>query len=331
MVELKVREYCKEYELKWDDFVMNRSINGTFQQTRNFLNYHGDRFTDNSLIVYKGNDTIVAVIPACDIEDNGIHVFNAHAGSTFGGIVMGEGFYDVDHVGAVIALVEEYVRNKGFNKLVLKLTSDIFARKNANLLYYFLFQKGYTPYDEISCYIDFNDYKEDIISNFTAGRRRDYKYSLRNDLTFRKLETRQEVESFYAILCDNLNKFDTKPVHSLGEIIDFKENRLKSIAEFYGVYNGDTMIAGSMVFIFKDQVFHTQYLAADQSCLKLYPMNYLDVKLIETSKERGFRYFSFGTSTFEHGKVLNKPLIEFKSGFGTEFGLNRTFVKNLSR
>jgi hypothetical protein len=327
MVELKVNEYSNEYEAKWDDFVLNHSVNGTFQQTRNFLNYHGDRFKDKSLILYKGNDTMVAVVPACDIEDNGIHVFNAHAGSTFGGIVMGESFYDIEHVGAVIDMLEAYLKGMGYDKLVLKITSDIFARKNANLLYYFLFQRGYISYDEISCYIDFNEYNEDIISNFTSGRRRDYRYSLRNNLTFRKLETAIEIENFYAVLCGNLNKFETKPIHSLEEIMDFKENRLRDIVEFYGVFCDDVMIAGSMIFLFKEQVFHTQYLAADQSCLKMYPMNYLDVKLIETAKERGFRYFSFGTSTFEHGKVLNKPLIEFKAGFGTEFGMNRTFVK----
>jgi hypothetical protein len=329
MVDLKVKEYSSEYETKWDDFVLNHSVNGTFQQTRNFLNYHGDRFKDKSLILYKGNDTMVAVIPACDIEDNGVHVFSAHAGSTFGGIVMGESFYDIEHVGAVIDTLEAYVIEAGYDKLVLKITSDIFAKKNANLLYYFLFQRGYISYDEISCYIDFNEYNEDIISNFTSGRRRDYKYSLRNDLTFEKIESIEKIENFYTILCDNLSKFDTKPLHSLEELLDFKENRLKDIVEFYGVYCSDKMIAGSMVFLFDNRVFHTQYLAADQGCLKMYPMNYLDVRLIETAKERGFKYFSFGTSTFEHGKVLNKPLIEFKSGFGTDFGINKTFVKNI--
>ena len=89
------------------------------------------------------------------------------------------------------------------------------------------------------------------------------------------------------------------------------------------------MVAGSMVFLFGEQVFHTQYLAADQSCLKLYPMNFLDANLISTARERGFRYFSFGTSTEEHGRVLNKKLAEFKEGFGTQYGMNRTFVKEL--
>lgn len=327
MLELKIMEYNEEFKQKWDSFVMRQSVNGTFLQSKQFLDYHGDRFEDASLIIYKGNDTIVAVVPACTVNDGDKKIFNAHCGSTFGGIVMAESFYNIEHMDAVMTVLEEYLANKGYNEARIKCTSDIFAKKNSNLLYYFLFQRGYIPYDEISCYIDFESYKEDIPSNFTAGRRRDYKYSLKNNPEFKKLESDEDVSQFYDILCENLQKFDAKPVHSLDELLEFKNERLKDEVEFYGVYVENKMIAGSMVFLFGNQVFHTQYLAADQSCLKMFPMNFMDTELIRTAREKGFRYFSFGTSTEEHGKVLNKRLAEFKEGFGAEFGLNKMYVK----
>ena len=327
MVELKIMEYNSCLKDKWDEFILSSSVNGTFLQTKNFLDYHNNRFEDCSLIIYKGNNTIVAVIPACIVHDSGSKVFNAHYCSTFGGIVIAEDFYNIEHVEAVINALEEYLHDKRYDKIVLKCTSDIFSRRNTNLLYYFLFQKGYTPYDELSCYIDFKNYNEDIISNFSSGRRRDYKYSLRNELRFTQLSADYEVEEFYNILCDNLRKFNANPVHSLSELLEFKNERLVDNVRFYGVYNENDMIAGSMVFLFGDMVFHTQYLAADQGCLKLYPMNFLDTNLIMLAQKSGFRFFSFGTSTYEQGKVLNKQLAEFKEGFGTEFGVNKTYVK----
>lgn len=327
MLELRIEKYNSDFKDKWDDFVLNKSANGTFLQTKQFLDYHGERFQDASLIIYKGNDTVVAVIPACTMFDDGQKVFSAHAGSTFGGIVIGEAFHNIEHVDAIMAALETYLVQEQYQEVRIKCTSEIFSKGNVNLLYYFLFQRGYSSYDEISCYIDFENYKEDIISNFTAGRRRDYKYSLKQELTFRELESRDEIEKFYSILCENLEKFDAKPVHSLEELMEFKKERLQDIVEFYGVFLKDQMIAGSMVFKFFDRVFHTQYLAADQSYLKMFPMNFLDTNLIQTAKDKGFRYFSFGTSTEEHGMVLNKHLAQFKEGFGTEYGLNRTFVK----
>lgn len=327
MLELQIKEYTDEYKDKWDDFVLNQSMNGTFLQTKQFLDYHGDRFCDASLILYKGNDTIVAVVPACTITEAGRKIFSAHRGSTFGGIVVARQFYNIEHMEAVMNVLEDYFQSNSYDEVQLKCTSDIFAEENTNLLSYFLFQRGYSSYDEISSYVNYKTYKEEIPANFTSGRRRDYNYSLKHNLTFREIGSREEIEKFYTILCENLQKFDAAPVHTLEELQEFKESRLKDIVEFYGVFYEDEMIAGSMVFCFGDRVLHTQYLAASQKHLKMFPMNFLDTNLIRVAKERGFRYFSFGTSTEDHGRVLNKHLAQFKEGFGTEYGLNRTFMK----
>lgn len=327
MLELKIKGYSEELQGKWDDFVMTGSLNGTFLQTRNFLNYHGSRYKDASLLLYKGIDTIVAVVPACVTADGHKKIYNAHAGSTFGGIVIGNQFNDIEHVESIMNALEVFFRANGYDEVRLRCTSEIFAKGNTELLQYFLYQKGYSVYEELSSYIDFNHYNEDIITNFSSGRRRDYKYALKYGMELRKIHTREGIKDFYQLLCDNLEKYNTKPVHTFEELVEFKEKRLTDIVEFYGVYIQDRMIAGSMVFRFENRVFHTQYLAADQRCLKLYPMNFLDERLISLAKEEGFRYFSFGISTEEKGKVLNKSLAQFKAGFGTQFGINRTYVK----
>lgn len=326
-MELRIEKYISSYKEIWDNFVINNSINGTFLQTRQFLEYHGDRFEDASLIVYKGQDTIIAVIPACIIQEESQKIFSAHCGSTFGGIVIAQQFNNIDHVEAIMNILEPFLINQGYTEVHFKCTPCIFSSAGTNLLSYFLFQRGFSSYDEISSYIDFQNYREDVIANFTASKRRDYKYSLKYDLDFCELHTEEEIRKFYTILCENLKKFDTIPVHSIEELLDFKKERLKSIVEFYGVFWQEELIAGSMLFNFSNKVLHTQYLASSQHYLKMFPMNYLDTKLIMLAKERGFRYFSFGTSTEQHGRILNKHLAKFKEGFGTAYGLNRTFVK----
>lgn len=327
---LRIEKYNDEYEEKWEKFVLNESMNGTFLQTRNFLNYHPkDRFEDASLIVFKGNSTMVAVIPACTIVDGDEKTFYSHMGSTFGGIIISKAFNNIKHVDAIVQALHSYLKENHYNKVVLKNTSDIFSNENANLIDYFLFKEDYASYDELSFYIDLKKCEGDIISNFTSSRRRDYKYSLKNNLEFKKLTSSEEIGLFYNTLCDNLKKFDSKPVHSLEELIDFKENRLNEIVDFYGVYLEDKFVAGSMVFKFTNRIFHTQYLAADSEYLKLFTMNFLDTNLIQLAKEEGYEYFSFGISTEDHGKVLNYNLAEFKEGFGTDYSINKTFYKQL--
>ena len=84
-----VRPFTPADEAEWDRFVMHESGNGTFLQTRNFLNYHpAGRFTDASLMVYNEHGGLGAVVPAALRLDGATRIFRSHPGSTFGGPVL---------------------------------------------------------------------------------------------------------------------------------------------------------------------------------------------------------------------------------------------------
>lgn len=330
-MDLSIREFTSEDIKQWDEFILNESINGTFLQTRNFLNYHPiGRFTDSSLIIYKGKNTIVAVIPACILYDNNNKIFFSHKGSTFGGIVIGQNFYDIKHIYELINILESYLKKKGYTQIVLKNTPEIFSKYDLCLIDYFLFQADYNSYSELSFYISYNDMSQDIISNFSSGKRRDYRYSLKEQLVFKPLKNDEDIIEFHYLLEKNLLKFGKVPVHTANELCDFKNMRLSNSVSFFGVYKDEQMIAGSMVFLFQNFVYHTQYLVSDPNYSSLFPMNYLITRLIENGKNEGYNSFSFGISTENQGKYLNYGLAQFKEGFGTSYYLNKTYYKSLN-
>lgn len=329
-MELNIVRYDNNFESKWDTFIEKESLNGTFLHTRNFLNYHPEgRFEDCSLMVMNGTN-IVAVIPACKIVEDGKSIFSSHSGSTFGGIVLCSNSYNISYLTEMIPLIEKYLLDKGFSEIIYKNASEIFCSKKMDLLDYFLFKNDYNQYNEVSFVIPTNELKEDITANFVYGKRRHYKYSLKQNLVFKELVDNNEVYEFHYVLCENLKKFNTKPVHTLEEIIEFKNKRLTENVKFYGVYKDNKLVAGSMVFLFGKKVFHTQYLAAHPDFLNLYPMEFMDTNMIRVAKEQGYEYFSFGISTEDHGKVLNEGLALFKEGFGTSYSINRTYYKKLA-
>ncbi len=45
---MNIVNYSENYFDEWDDFVENKSINGTIYQTSKILNYHGNKFVDTS-------------------------------------------------------------------------------------------------------------------------------------------------------------------------------------------------------------------------------------------------------------------------------------------
>ena len=326
---LELVKYTDLYEDKWDKLVLDHSMNGTFLQTRNFLNYHPrDRFRDASILVLQGTD-LVAVIPACDTEDEGKRCFFSHKGSTFGGIIIKEEKYNISFLDELIPRFDEYLRSSGYEKALLRCTSQIFTKRPVDLLDYFLFQNGYGQFDEVSFYVDLERAPTDLLGLLSSSRRRDYRYSLKNGLSFRRLDTDDEIERFYAILVMNLEKFAAKPVHTVRELIEFKRKRLVGETDFYGVFFEDRLVAGTMLFYFGKEVMHTQYLAQDPDYAQLFLMNYLDFNLISLAREKGFKKFSFGISTEERGKILNKGLALFKEGFGCDYCVNRTYYKDL--
>ncbi len=326
---LDIVKYSDKYEKAWDSLVMNNSVNGTFLQTRRFLNYHPkDRFQDASLMVMQGNN-IVAAIPACDAADQGERCFFSHKGSTFGGIVFKTGKYDITTLDELIPSLDSYLRSEGYDRILLKCTSQIFSKKPVDLLDYFLFLNGYEPYCELSLYVDLEQAPEDLLAALSSSRRRDYRYSLSHDLVFRRLETDEEIRQFHSMLSNNLLKFNARPVHTPEEMLLLKRDTLPDETDFYGAFYGDRMIAGTMLFYFGQQVLHTQYLANDSEYSRMFPMNYLDFQLISMAREKGFRYFSFGISTEDRGKTLNKGLALFKEGFGCSCCVNRSYIKQL--
>ena len=326
---LTVAYYDASMEAQWDDFVLNKSMNGTFLQTRKFINYHPEgRFLDRSLCIKKGNE-LVATVMGCQLMDEGKRIFFAHKGSTFGGITVSEKIYSASAINELMEVLHAFFQEAGFEKIYLKMVPTAYQKGNTDLLDYFLYKNGYTCYNELNYFMHLDRYRTDVISQFSSSKRRDYRYSLKNPLQFKLLETQEEIAQFYEVLKLNLAKLNLHAVHSLEDLYNLKFNRFDDQIQFYGVYLEEQMIAGSMIFVFDGRIFHTQYLSSDEQYLKMFPMDFLITNLIQAAVDQNMELFSFGICTEDQGRYLNLGLSRFKEGFGTEFCINRSYEKEL--
>ena len=324
---LSVRKYTDDKALLWDKFVLEDSMNGTFLQTRKFIDYHAPgKFKDCSLMFYKG-ESLVAVILSCEIETEKGRIFFSHKGTTFGGIIISK---QVHFSAGIKELMDEFegeLLREEYAGCYIKTTPGIFQKENTDLLDYFLFQRGFLQYSELNFYMWLEPYKQDIASQFNSAKRRAHRHSLKNNLEFRELKSKEEILRFHKILQLNLKKFGVQSVHTYEELLQLKFERFPKEISFYGVFLGDRLIAGSMVFIFYDEIFHTQYLASDQEYLKYYPMDFLIYKLIERAIKWEMKKLTLGICTENQGKELNFGLARFKEGFGARYALNKSFEK----
>lgn len=326
----RIESYKKEYEHLWDDFVLNKSINGTFLQSRNFLNYHPEgRFQDCSLLIFNQKNNLAAVVPACR-DSNDAACFFSHKGSTYGGILIDKKHYNGDMLLEMIEDIEAYLRVVQFRSLYLKLTPDILCTESPSLLEYLLYYKNYRQYSELNTYIDLVNYDDHIVSNFSQGKRTHITNCLKEELICRTIVLAKEIKELHTILTENLKKYNVKPVHDFNELIELKQKYIPDNIAFFGGYSKDELIAGAAVFYFqKTKALHTQYLCAKEEFAKLSPMSFMYYSMILEAKKMNYKKVSWGVSTENLGRVLNQGLLKNKESYGSTYSINKTFYKEL--
>ena len=326
---LTIKKYASEYETIWDEFVENNAVNGSFLQEWKFLNYHGkDKFEDCSIMVFH-KEKLVAVSPACVVMEDGKKIYHSHRGSTYGGMIICQEFLRIDKIRNLFEEFEAYLKEEGFHKIILKMTMELLCKYPQDVIRFFLGYSGYEEEQELNIYIDYNKYDKEVVNNFSKMKKRNVKKCIDAGMELKKFEEEADVEEFHQILSKNLMKYNTKPVHSVSELLDLKE-RLGESVEFYGAYLDGKMLAGTMVFVFDNaKCAHTQYLAADLDFNHLNPMSFIYYKMSEMFCLREFRYLSWGTATEHGGKSINWGLANNKEEFGSLHAINSIFMKEI--
>ncbi|MCQ2125702.1 MAG: GNAT family N-acetyltransferase [Fibrobacter sp.] len=318
----EILPYTKELDSRLDRFVNQESVNGTFLQSRRFLNYHPEgRFKDASFILHKSG-IIVAYFPGIVTEDNR---WISHQGTTFGGPIISKDYYSGSRLLEIIDTADKYLA-ENFKSAKMKPTGRIFCTEPNDLLEYALEHFGYQRSTELSSYTQLNDSKDPL--DLCAGEcRRNYRKSNGETFSYRPLETEAEFEKFYELLIISKKKYNTKPVHSLQELYLLKDLFPEEIL-FRGIFDKGVYLSGMMLFVFKQaKAIHFQYVAPDESLREKNGTTALYIAAMREAKKMGMEKFSWGISTEDGGKFLNESLFHFKETFGGKGAVNTTFIK----
>jgi len=325
--DLCISIFSEDRTHDWDTFIIQDSLNGTHLSTRRFLDYHPkDRFVDHSLIISK-KQNIVAILPACEINsDNGKSLIS-HQGSTFSGLIISKKYFNTSNLQGIIETLDNYLINSNIKKIILRQSPSNFVDGTVNSLDFMFSLNGYSNYQELNFVIDLDNTRKekDILNTFRPNTRNKVRKGISN-LECKYIESAEDISVFHSLLAKNLEKHDKSPIHSIDELIDLKK-RFPTELQFIHCSLGEEVIAGAMTWYFKKKLIHTQYISTNYKNTEMHPVNFLVYRLIEDAAKDGYRYFSFGISTEDHGKKLNYNLAKFKEGFGAEGYLIKTFSK----
>ena len=307
---ITVRKYEPQDKLLWDTFI-EQAKNATFLFSRDFIAYHKDRFTDYSLLVYKGEE-LVGLVPA-NLEEDKLY---SHQGLTYGGLVLNNKSKLID-VSACFMAVLSFLNSEGINSLYIKMLPTIYHRLPSDELQYLLFiAEAKLLRTDVSSTIELGNSLK-IQSNRMEGVKKAKKHNLR-------ITEGNEFDEFWnEILVPNLREqYNSAPVHSLDEIKNLNSSFPNNILQF-NVYDGSKLVAGATIFQTKN-VIHTQYISANTDKQTLGSLDFLFEYLIKT-RFVDKKYFDFGTSNKNSGKNVNKGLQYWKECFGARSIVYQTY------
>jgi hypothetical protein len=296
-----VVRYTEERKQEWDKFV-SAAKNATFLFARDYMDYHRDRFTDHSLLIFR-DEVLVAVLPA-NLNADGSLI--SHEGLTYGGLVVSRG--------ATLSEVLEF-----FHVLLRDL-----SRRKIGILRYKQIPGFYnTLPDEDGAYVLFlleaRLYRRDCAAVVVQGDRLPYRkghqslikkaiqlgVQIVEEITFQPFLERVLAPRLAA-------RYGTKPVHTLAELTQLAAHFPEQIRQF-SAYCDDEILAGTTIYE-TPTVAHAQYGAVTDKGRQMGAQAYLFSTLID--QYQGKRFFDFGISNENEGRVLNHGLLDWKEGFG---------------
>lgn len=311
-----IRRYTASDASRWDKFV-EKSKNATFLFKRGYMDYHADRFSDNSLIVTDDEGEWLTVLPA-NLTGDGQLV--SHGGLTYGGFVMTPDTKAHEPL-LWFELLKNYCRQNHINEIVYKPVPYIYHTLPAQEDIYALFRN---QAQMTVCNLASVVKLPDAIAS-RLGKRA-LKRSKRYGIT---VESTTNASDFWQIIVDDRRlQHNTVPVHSLQEMQLLRDRFPDNIRFFIAKKDGET-VAGAVVYIMPESgVIHLQYAASTLSAREIYAVDAIYHYLVFDIYPN-YRYFDFGTSNEKQGQYLNTRMTAHKEEFGARSVVYETFTIRL--
>lgn len=298
---MEIRRYGREDKELWNSFV-SKARNATFLFDRNYMDYHADRFDDNSFMFYhKGK--LKAVLPANVAGDT----LYSHQGLTYGGLLLDKKA-TVEDVLECFDSLNSWLRENGISKVVYKALPWIYQQYPSQEDLYALTWK-------CKAQLISRDIASSIVIDNKLKFAESRKSGIRKALSLNiEVGESNDVDGFWHVLEDNLgNRYNAKPVHTACEMKLLMSRFPNNIKLYVAKMNGE-IVGGTLIYV-TPQVVHTQYISASVEGKKHGALDLLFDYIIN-KVYANCRYFDFGKSTEQGGAYLNEPLIFQKEGFG---------------
>jgi hypothetical protein len=298
---MNVKVYHSVDKELWDTFVEDSKCNH-FLFKRDYMDYHSERFVDNSLMFFDEKNKLISIFPA-NVDGS---IMYSHQGLTFGGLIANTKLttkYALD----IFEALCRYCKENGIDKVVYKVTPYIYSNLPSDEHLYGLFRYNARLYRRDVSTAVMMDRKVP----YKKMRNRNIKKAEKNNVQIFEVS---DLNQYWSLLVSVLkNNHQAQPVHSIDEITYLKSKFPENIR--CHIAKKDNEIVAGIVIFKTNRVAHCQYIAASYEGKKIGALDKL-IDHVINNEYQVCKYFDFGISNENQGTYLNEGLIAQKEGFG---------------
>jgi len=300
---------------RWDHFV-STAKNGHFMFLRDYMDYHGDRINDSSLL-FENKGRLVGLLPAHleKGEKRSEIDLVSHAGLSFGGFITSRSM-NVSLMLKIFSVLADFMRQRDWKRLIYTPSPYIYHRYPAEEDLYALWaHSAEVVTTKVSCAL-----LAGLSPRLNDSRRRLCRKAREMGL---RIEPFFDLDRFYDMVCRWLDKrHGAKPIHSLEEI-RYLAGRFPDNIKIYGAWRGSELLAAKMTFE-SPTCLKLQYVGSTEEGLESSAMSLINEFLLQLHVPPG-KWFDLGTSMDPGTGALDRQLITHKESFGARAVLIRTY------
>lgn len=313
------RKHVGDYQ-KWLRLI-EKADGVTLFHHPDFLGYHGDKFNETHIGVFKGEE-LFGLIPMAIVEEQGQKVGKSPYGASYGGFIFSK---TTDYAESAEIAEHFIVLLKSMNVQYLRITPSlpIYYHAYSDTFIFALLERGMKIINsDISNAVDVQD--KDIMDECLNSKTRNlYKKALKNSLLIVEKDT---LDVFWNLLEITYEKHATVSTHS-------KQDLEYLMTTFPGKITCDTVylesipVAAIAYFEINNLVTLSFYHVQNYTYKHYQPLTYLIVHALNRAKKEKKRYYDFGTSSVN--MVANPNNFHFKEGFGAKGFFRMTYGMKL--
>jgi hypothetical protein len=303
---LEIKYYTPSDIDAWNELVENSS-NGVFLHSRNFMDYHKERFADASLLIFK-EEKLQGVLPGNKHEKT----FLSHQGLTFGGWIFRKGTSQELQEELVKASLK-FLFDAGFQRIRVKPVPEFYHAEKIENDSLMKSCSGILVDEDPNYVIELPK----IISD--RGKRWGVQKAMNKGI---HIEEDDGFTTFWEEILMPYHKqvLGYEPVHTLAEITSLATNNPEKIRQFNAYHKGE-ILAGVTVFA-HPEVARTQYIASTEEGRK---NRAVDLLIGYLMRNIGEKYIDLGGVTDPKTGLPKESLVQWKESFGGELYVGKVW------